>query len=93
MTVYILYSKETERYYVGQTEDLIDRLDQHLNKLFIKSYTQNADDWTVFFAIECISRKQAVNIEAHIKRMKSRKYFEDLKKYPEISEKLKLKYQ
>jgi putative endonuclease len=36
--------------------------------------------------------KQAFQIEKHIKRMKSKKYIKDLKKFPDISEKLKLKY-
>jgi len=31
---------------------------------------------------------QARKIESYIKKMKSRKYFEDLKKYPELGEKL-----
>ncbi|MEY3084859.1 MAG: hypothetical protein RL037_1039, partial [Bacteroidota bacterium] len=32
------------------------------------------------------------NIEAHIKQMKSRKYIENLVRFPEISQKLKDKY-
>jgi putative endonuclease len=93
MTVYILYSKEIDRYYVGQTQDLAVRLDQHLNKVFYKGHTKQANDWIVYFTITCSSRNQAVQIEAHIKKMKSRKYIDDLKKYPELVEKLKLKYQ
>jgi hypothetical protein len=42
--------------------------------------------------MECESRKQAVNIEAHIKKMKSVKYYPSLKNHPELSEKLKLTY-
>ncbi|HCZ34624.1 MAG TPA: endonuclease [Cytophagales bacterium] len=92
MTVYILYSLKVDRYYVGQTEDLIVRLNQHNNKDLPYSYSKIADDWTIFYTMECTSRKQAVNIENHIKRMKSRKYIENLKRYPEIAEKLKVKY-
>jgi putative endonuclease len=36
--------------------------------------------------------KQALRIEKHIKNMKSKKYIEDIKKYPEITERLKEKY-
>jgi len=55
-------------------------------------YTAKADDWSIYYVIECESYPQAVRIEKHVKRMKSRVYFENLVKYPEISEKLKSKY-
>ncbi|MBK8291465.1 MAG: GIY-YIG nuclease family protein [Flammeovirgaceae bacterium] len=92
MLVYILYSKQIDRYYIGQTEDLSVRLNQHLTKVLPHSYTQLASDWEVFFTIDCDSRKQAVGIENHIKKMKSSQYIRNLKTYPEIVEKLKLKY-
>jgi len=34
----------------------------------------------------------AGKIEIHIKKMKSKKYIQDLKKYPEIAQKLLKKY-
>jgi len=92
MVVYILYSESLDQFYIGQTEDLNKRLDQHLNKLFTDGYTTKADDWSLYFYLECTSRRQAVNIERHIKRMKSRKFINDLKNYPELGERLKLKY-
>jgi putative endonuclease len=42
--------------------------------------------------IPCDTIEQAVFIESKIKRMKSRKYIENLKKYPEIVEKMLRKY-
>ena len=42
------------------------------------------------YALSCFT--QALAIEKHIKSMKSRKYLENLKKYPEITEKLKQLY-
>jgi putative endonuclease len=68
------------------------RIEKHLNKEFAGSYTSIADDWELYFYIDDLEYTQARNIEAHIKKMKSRTYIENLKKYPEISEKLKLKY-
>ena len=90
--VYILYSPTLDSFYVGQTEDFDKRFQWHKDELFDRSHTKRAEDWTVFLIIECISRKQAVNIESHIKRMKSKKYISDLIKYPDIIEKLKAKY-
>ncbi|MBX2916756.1 MAG: GIY-YIG nuclease family protein [Cyclobacteriaceae bacterium] len=44
MTVYILYSIKVDRYYVGQTEDLAVRLNQHNNKELPYSYSKISDD-------------------------------------------------
>jgi len=90
--VYILYSPSIDAYYIGQSEDVSTRFQWHKEKLFGRSFTKRAEDWTIFLIIDCISRKQSVNIEAHIKRMKSRRYLENLKKYAEIIQKLKLRY-
>jgi putative endonuclease len=57
-----------------------------------KSYTHCATDWKLFLLIPCTMIGQAVYIESKIKRMKSRKYIENLKKYPEIVEKILKEY-
>ena len=91
---YILYSPKFDRYYIGATTLEIDvRFDHHIKKYYgNKKYTFNADDWEIYFFIECVSMTQAFKIEKHIKKMKSRKYIENMKKYPEISFKLLKKY-
>jgi putative endonuclease len=90
--VYILYSKSLDRFYIGQTENLDVRKGWHDEKIFKGNFTVQANDWVVFFSLDCISRKQSVNIESHIKRMKSKKYIQDLLRYPVIIENLKAKY-
>ena len=90
--VYILYSKSIDHYYIGSTKNLDVRLDFHLNKKFISSYTTNADDWEIYLAFETENISIAAKIECHIKRMKSRVYLENLKRYPEMVEKLLKKY-
>jgi putative endonuclease len=90
--VYILYSESIDRFYIGQTENLDSRKGWHDDKIFDRNFTVQANDWIIFISIDCISRKQAVNIETHIKRMKSKKYIRSLIQYPEIIEKLKAMY-
>tara|TARA_R110000868_G_scaffold153826_1_gene379776 strand:+ start:99 stop:308 length:210 start_codon:yes stop_codon:yes gene_type:complete len=55
-------------------------------------FPYNADDWTLFYKIDCTTKSQALKIEAHIKRMKSKVYIENLLKYSEITIKLLEKY-
>jgi putative endonuclease len=90
--VYILYSASIDSYYIGQTEDIANRFQQHQSHSGSDTFTKRADDWKVFLQIKCDSRYQALSIERHIKRMKSRNYLKNLLLYPEIAQKLIEKY-
>ena len=86
---YILYSKSINRYYVGYTSDIEERLKLHNNGYFgRKSFTSKESDWDLFLIIPCDTIEHAVFVESKIKKMKSRKYIENLKKYPEMIEKI-----
>ena len=89
---YILYSPKLNKFYVGETLDLERRIYLHNSGSIEGAYTSQANDWHLYFKIECESRLMARKIEAHLKRMKSRKYLENLKRYPEMVEKLREKY-
>ena len=91
-SVYILYSSSLDKYYIGESENLDERIKLHNTHFFSGSFTIQASDWEMYFKIKCESRAVARSIENHIKKMKSRKYIENLKKYPEISEALLVKY-
>jgi putative endonuclease len=90
--VYILHSIEIRKYYVGYTSDIDQRIDLHLNPIESGKYTSKVTDWKIFYQIECESKSQAMSIECHIKKMKSKIYIENLIRYPEITDKLLLKY-
>ena len=89
--VYILHSEILSRFYTGYTSNLDVRIAFHENPESRK-FTYNADDWIVFLKIDCKSQKQAMAIEKHVKQMKSSVYINNLKKYPEMVEKLLDKY-
>ena len=86
--VYIIYSSSKNSFYIGESMDIENRLTEHNSDLHKFSYTRKAKDWVIFYLLECENKAQAEKIEKHIKRMKSRKYYENLKKYPNISLKL-----
>ena len=86
--VYILYSNKIDNFYTGSCLNLDNRLIEHKEQMFDKGFTHRADDWEVFFVIENLEYQQARKIEKHIKKMKSRVYINNLKKFPEISERL-----
>ncbi len=90
--VYILHSVSLDKYYVGEAMDLEERIKRHNSGFYDSAFTKQASDWVLFHSILCNNRVQARKIETHIKNMKSRTYFQNLKKFPEITEKLKNKY-
>jgi len=91
-TVYILYSKFIDKYYIGSCKDFSVRYEEHLYKVNSNSFTSRADDWTLFYKIDNLEYQQSRKIEQHIKKMKSRVFIENLSKYPQISIKLIQKY-
>jgi len=87
---YIIYSKSINRFYIGHTSNIYERLKLHNRGYFgSKSYTYRSKDWEVYLLIQCETNEKALFIESRIKKMKSRKYLENLKKYPELVEKIK----
>jgi len=90
-TVYILHSEKLNRYYIGFSENLEVRLTFHANAQAHK-FTAKANDWKLFLEIPCVSKSQGLAIEKHVKNMKSKIYIQNLIKYPEITDKLKIQY-
>ena len=74
--VYILYSQSLDKYYVGHTKDLNDRLTRHNNGR--SKYTKSGAPWKLVYTEEFPGKAQAYQREQEIKRKKSRKYIEEL---------------
>ena len=90
--VYILFSKKLNRFYVGTTDNVDERLKEHNDAAYEKAFTIKGIPWQLFLIIDCSSSKQAYSIEEHIKKMKSKVYITNLKKHPDIIEKLIARY-
>jgi putative endonuclease len=91
-SVYILHSNLLDRFYIGMSSDVNIRLNYHLNPIESRKFTAKANDWTIFLTIDNLSKIQATNIEKHIKSMKSKIYIRNLDKYPELIQKIKVKF-
>ena len=74
--VYIIYSSKMDVYYVGQTDNLEERLSSHNTGK--SKYTSRAKDWVMVYHEEFGSRTDSRMRENEIKRKKSRKYIESL---------------
>jgi len=68
-------------------------LESHLKEYYGKTkFTSKVKDWELYYSIECETKEQAMKIERHLKRMKSKMYYRNLKKYPENAVKLLERY-
>jgi putative endonuclease len=69
--VYILYSSNIDKYYVGQTENLERRLSEYNSKRNL-----GASDWKIKYVENFENRSDAVKRESEIKAKKRRTYVE-----------------
>ncbi|MBN9351507.1 MAG: GIY-YIG nuclease family protein [Chitinophagaceae bacterium] len=74
--VYILYSHAADRYYIGQCADLKKRVLRH-NAKMVPS-TKAFAPWVLLYHEVFYSRGDAVKRESYLKKMKSRKFIENL---------------
>jgi putative endonuclease len=72
--IYILQSKTTQRYYVGQTQDLDARLAYH-NANYSRAL-KNRGPWRLVYSEAYSTRRQAVRRERYIKQQKDRRFLE-----------------
>ena len=75
-TVYIIYSKKLDKYYIGYSDDFVVRLIQHNEG--VSTFTSKAKDWILKYTEDFPSREAAHKRELEIKNKKSRKYIERL---------------
>ncbi len=73
---YILYSFTKDRYYVGSTGNLSDRLERHNGGR--SKATKSGIPWQLVYQKSFALRSEAYQFEMYIKRQKSRQYIEKL---------------
>ncbi|MBY0434226.1 MAG: GIY-YIG nuclease family protein [Cyclobacteriaceae bacterium] len=69
--VYILQSEVDGSFYIGQTNNLDDRLKRHNTGL--EKYSRTKRPWKIFWSFQVESRAEAMKLERKIKNFKSRK--------------------
>jgi len=69
--VYILQSEKDQSFYIGQTNDLMERLRRHNRGL--EKYTSKKMPWKIFWKAEVSSRGEAMKLEKKLKNLKSTK--------------------
>ncbi len=82
--VYILYSEGFDKYYIGQTNSLEQRLERHNEFDSTNSYTSKYRPWTLMAFFKAgEDRANAVKVERRLKALKSKKMIADFAENPE----------
>ena len=76
---YILYAAQFDRYYIGQTDDMQDRLRRH-NSGYEKA-TAPYIPWTLELFIEKPSRAEAMKLEVKLKNLNHKRLMSFIEKY------------
>jgi len=72
---YILYSVKINKYYTGQTTDLIRRLEEHNRGK--TAFMASGLPWKLIFYKELKSRQEATRLEQIIKKRGAKRFLED----------------
>jgi len=75
MFAYILFSETRSGYYVGQTSNVIKRLERH-NKGIIPS-SKGGIPWKLILQIEVSNRSEAMLLEKKIKKRGAKRFIDD----------------
>ncbi|HLP64534.1 GIY-YIG nuclease family protein [Flavobacterium sp.] len=74
--VYVLFSSTKNRFYIGFTSNLEERIIRHNQKS--KGFTGNTNDWKVVYTENYSSKEEALKRELQIKSWKSRIKIQEL---------------
>jgi len=72
--VYILYNRSSDKYHIGETENVAERLKIHNSGKFKSASTTYTNDWQVCLIIKIVDRIEARKVEKYIKAMKSKRF-------------------
>ncbi len=67
---YIIYSIKIDKYYIGHTSDLGERLRRHNSNH--KGFTGSADDWEIVYSENYSTKSEAYSREREVKKLKRR---------------------
>lgn len=73
--VYTLYNKKSDKIYIGQTENLEERLKLHKNRTFKSSFTARFEgEWALIYQEIATDRKKALLREKQLKSYQGRRF-------------------
>ena len=74
-SVYAIFNSKHNKIYIGQSQNLDNRLKLHQQKIFKNSYTARfSGDWRLMYRENCGTRKEAMDRERQLKSYQGRMF-------------------
>ncbi len=73
--VYILFSENIQKFYVGHTGDLAKRINEH--NAGKANFTSQGIPWRLIHFFECSDKSEATRLETSIKKRGIKRYLQD----------------
>jgi putative endonuclease len=84
--VYVIYNKSADKFYIGQTVNLNDRIKLHNTKAF-NSYTSRFDgEWQLIYSEEVGTRQEALKREKQLKSYQGRLFVKKFIPYSGVAQ-------
>ena len=77
--VYILYSEPFDKFYIGQTNDIVDRIKRH--NAGSESYTKRYTPWVIKWSTQKPTRAEAMALEKKLKNLSKKRLLIFMEKY------------
>ncbi len=77
--VYILFSSSVDKFYIGQTNDVLDRLKRH--NAGSEKYTKTYIPWVLKWSTQKPTRAEAMALEKKLKNLSKKRLLEFIDKY------------
>ena len=82
--LYIIYSSQIDKFYIGSSHNLEERILKHNNHVYENAYTKAANDWEYMLNLKCNNKAEAQFLERFIKKMKSKVFIKKVIQNPDI---------
>ncbi|MFH1822983.1 MAG: GIY-YIG nuclease family protein [Patescibacteria group bacterium] len=87
--VYCIYNKKHNKIYIGQTDNIIERIKLHNERVFKHCYTYRFDgEWILEYKEGFITRQEALKREKQLKSYRGRQFVWNLikQKYSRVAQ-------
>ncbi|MSR85418.1 GIY-YIG nuclease family protein [Candidatus Uhrbacteria bacterium] len=72
--VYAIYNRKAGKFYIGQTENIQERLDQHNNHVFVGYTSRFPGEWELIYQESVTTRSEALKREKQLKSYRGREF-------------------
>ena len=79
--VYVLYSQKIQKFYIGKTTSMVERIERH--NAGRVPFTSHGTPWNLVWTIDKATNKEAIRLERKLKNLSGKRLLDFMKRNPE----------